>query len=102
MIKIMEYQIRLQLGQKISRISLFFFSLIFFGCAFAAEVEPVHVRFFSLALSALLSCVGSNKSALVSPTKSLEWKFMPPISRALFLTFFQLLILSTVMMFFDV
>ena len=102
MIKIMEYKIQLQLGQKISRMSLFFFALIFFGCAFAPEVVPAHVRFFSLALSALFSCVGSNKSALISPAKSLQWKFMPPIPRAFFLAFFQLLALSTVMMFLDV
>jgi hypothetical protein len=98
----MEYKIRLQLGQKISRISLFFFSLMFFGCAFATEVLPAHVRFFSLALSALFACVGSNKSAVVSPAKSLQWKFMPPTPRALFLAFFQLLVLSAVMMFLDV
>ena len=102
MIKIMEYEIQLQLGQKISRMFLFSFSLIFFGCAFAPEVVPAHVRFFSLALLALFSCVGCNKSALISPAKSLQWKFMPPIPRALFLAFFQLLALSTVMMFLDV
>lgn len=80
---------------------LYFFSLIFFGCAFSPEVGPAHVRFFSLALSALFFCVGSNKSALVAPAKSLQWKFMPPIARALFLAFFQLLALSSVMMFMD-
>ena len=102
MLEIMESQIQLQLGQKISRISLFFFSLIFLGCAFAPEVVPANVRFFSLAVSALFYCVGSNKFALISPTKSLQWQFMPPIPRALFLAFFQLLALSTVMMFLDV
>ena len=102
MIKTMESQIQLQLGQKISRISLFFFSLIFFGCAFSPEVVPANVRFFSLALAALFYCVGSNKSALISPSKSLQWKFMPPIPRALFLAFFQLLVLSAVMMLLDV
>jgi hypothetical protein len=98
----MESQMQLQLGQKISRISLFFFSLIFFGCAFAPEVIPANVRFFSLALAALFYCVGSNKSALIAPSKSLQCKFMPPIPRALFLAFFQLLVLSAVMMLLDV
>ena len=93
---------QLQLGQKISRISLFFFSLIFFGCAFAPEVVPANVRFFSLALAALFYCVGSNKSALIPQSKSLQCKFMPPIPRALFLAFFQLLVLSAVMMLLDV
>jgi hypothetical protein len=102
MIKIMETQIQLQLGQKISRISLFFFSLIFFGCAFSPEVVPANVRFFSLALAALFYCVGSNKYALIAPSKSLQCKFMPPIPRALFLAFFQLLVLSAVMMLLDV
>jgi hypothetical protein len=102
MIKIMKSQIQLQLGQKISRISLFFFSLIFFGCAFAPEVIPANVRFFSLALAALFYCVGSNKYALIAPSKSLQCKFMPPIPRALFLAFFQLLVLSAVMMLLDV
>ena len=98
----MEYEIRLQLGQKISRMFLFCFSLIFFGCAFAPEVGPANVRFFSLAVSALFYCVGSNKFALISPTKSLQWQFMPPIPRALFLAFLQLLVLSAVMMLLDV
>ena len=98
----MKSQIQLQLGQKISRISLFFFSLIFFGCAFAPEVVPANVSFFSLALAALFYCVGSNKSALIAPSKSLQCKFMPPIPRALFLAFFQLLVLSAVMMLLDV
>ena len=98
----MESQIQLQLGQKISRISLFFFSLIFFGCAFSPEVIPANVRIFSLAVSALFYCVGSNKSDLIAPSKSFQWKFMPPIPRALFLAFFQLLVLSAVMMLLDV
>lgn len=98
----MESQIQLQLGQKISRISLFFLSLIFFGCAFSPEVVPANVRFFSLALAALFYCVGSNKYALIAPSKSLQCKFMPPIPRALFLAFFQLLVLSAVMMLLDV
>jgi hypothetical protein len=102
MIKIMKSQIQLQLGQKISRISLFFFSLIFFGCAFSPEVVPANVRFFSLALAVLFYCVGSNKYALIAPSKSLQCKFMPPIPRALFLAFFQLLVLSAVMMLLDV
>ena len=96
----MEYELQLQLGQKLSRISLSrYFSLL---APLLLKLYRLMQGFFSLALSVLFSCVESNKSALASATKSLQWKFMQPIPRALFPALLQLLVLSTVTMLLDV
>lgn len=87
----------LRRGQKMSRIALVFFALLFATGGCVAGAWPLHVRLFSLTICALFVCVAANRNAMASPGKSLQWKTMPPLSRAAWLACILLFALSVVL-----
>ena len=92
----------LRRGQKMSRVALVFFTLLFAAGACMAGAWPVHVRLFSLTICALFLCVAANRNAMASPGKSLQWKTMPPLSRAAWLACILLFALSAVLRLADI
>lgn len=92
----------LRRGQKMSRVALVFFALMFAAGACMAVAWPVHVRLFSLTICTLFFCVAANRNAIASPGKSFQWKTMPPLSRTAWLACILLFALSAVLRLTDI
>lgn len=78
----MKPEVHLHAGQKISRTSLFSFSLLFIAAGLAPG-GATYVKVFTFAIAALFCCVASSKIAFSFPSRRFQWNCMPPISRVL-------------------